>query len=142
MEKKLFLNVMQEALGHPVEEAMVPAVHLAEPIPEEKQEMVPVHIMDSDMADTFYLIGVKDLIDFVKKFKENEYCYKVGGIFGSDAKTVNEGKRMWVEAFNDKAKPGKKSKAAYYVDATDPVDSINEVLSKLRIEYPDLIIGF
>lgn len=142
MEKKLFLNVMQEALGHPVEEAMVPAVHLAEPIPEEKQEMVPVHIMDSDMVDSFYTIGNKDLIDFVKKFQGGEYSYKVGGIFGSDAKTMNEGKLMWVEAFNAKAKPGKKTKSAYYIDMTDPKSTIDEVADKLHVDYPDLVIGF
>ena len=142
MEKKLFLNVMQEALGHPVEEAMVPAVHLAEPLPEEKQEMVPVHIMDSDMEDSYYNVGHLDLIDFIKKFKNNEYGYKVGGIFGSDAKSINEGKLMWVEAFKKIAKPGKKNKNCLFVDETNPTESIDEAINQLRITYPDLIVGF
>ena len=49
---------------------------------------------------------------------------------------------MWVEAFKSIAKTGKKSKKSLFIDETNPVETIDEVIHQLRTSYPDLIIGF
>lgn len=140
-----FLQMMLESLGKEkpviVPKEKVPVTEVPEPKPA-KQELVPVQLMDSDMKDSFFLVGNNDLKNFIKRFQNNEYSYKVGGVFGSDAKLFNDGKPFWVEAFTTMAKPGKKSKTAYFLDATNPKDTIDEAAERLRVDYPDLIIGF
>lgn len=112
------------------------------PVAESKQDSILVQVMGSDMEDSYYVLGHKDMIDFLKKFNSGEYGYNIGGLFGTETKTVNEGRPMWVEAFHIIAKPAKKGKTAMFIDTTNPKETIDEVTERLRINYPDLIIGF
>lgn len=147
METQPFLKKMFDALGK-ADESPAPSVMTekvepaAEPIVESKQDSILVQVMDKDMQDTYYNVGHKDLIDFTRKFNSGEYGYNVGGLFGSETKVVNEGKPMWVEAFLSIAKPAKKGKRAHFIDTTDPKETIGEISNRLRVTYPDLIIGF
>jgi len=147
METQPFLKKMFDALGKPDEQPAQPVVTEAvapapEPIVESKQDSILVQVMGTDMSDSYFMIGHKDMIDFVKKFNSGEYGYNVGGLFGSETKAVNEGRPMWVEAFHAVAKPAKKGKRAMFIDVTNPKETIDEVAEKLRVTYPDLIIGF
>jgi hypothetical protein len=112
------------------------------PVAEAKQDSILVQVMDGNMDDNYYMLGHKSFIDFVKKFNSGEYGYNVGGLFGTETKVVNEGRPMWVEAFNAIAKPAKKGKNAMFIDATNPKESIDEVAARLRVTYPDLIVNF
>lgn len=108
----------------------------------EPQDIITVHIMDSNMDDCFYDVGHKDLSDFLNKFGSDEFSYDVGGVFGSEKKPVNEGKPLWFERFVSIAKKSKAKKSKYYIDATNPKETIKEVAGLMRITYPDLIINF
>jgi hypothetical protein len=147
METQPFLKKMFDALGKVDEQPASPVVTenaepAPEPIVESKQDSIIVQVMGTDMSDSYYNVGHKDLIDFTRKFNSGEYGYNVGGLFGSEVKVVNEGRPMWVEAFLSIAKPAKKGKKAYFIDSTDPKETIGEVSNRLRVTYPDLIIGF
>lgn len=147
METQPFLKKMFDALGkseeQPVQPVIVEKVEPApEPIVESKQDSILVQVMDKDMQDAYYMVGHKDLIDFTRKFNSGEYGYNVGGLFGSETKVVNEGRPMWVEAFLSIAKLAKKGKTSHFIDSTDPKETIGEISNRLRVSYPDLIIGF
>jgi len=107
-----------------------------------KQEQVYVQVMDCDMKDNFFGIGHSDLFDFTNKFVANEYSYHVGGVFGSPRTQVNEGKPDWYKVFSEKAAPIKKTRANFYIDMTDPMETIKEMSDRIRVNYPDLIVGF
>ena len=137
-----FLNHMFNALG--MNEEVKQSVCVGEKKPEpkpKKQESVPVQIMDSDMKDMFFTVGNNDLAEFSNRFISNQYSYSIGGLFGSPVKAVNEEKPFWLDDLKLVAKAGKKSKNAYYIDATDPFTTINELRKNLSIAYPDLIVA-
>lgn len=140
-----FFEHMSEAIGNPmgvVSEKKKPIVTEKKTVPVKKQEPVFVQIMDHDMRDNFFSIGHADLFDFTNKFLNNEYGYTLGGVFGSSKKHMNEDRPDWFKVFATKAQPAKKSKTNFYIDMTDPMDTIKEVSSRMRVNYPDLIIGF
>lgn len=139
-----FLEKMYESLGKT--DAVI-VEKQSEPEPEDKpvpkkQEQVFVQIMDCDMQDSFYGIGHEDFCNFLNKFVADEYGYTVGGVFGSEKKPMNEGKPDWFKVFGEAAKPIKKVKTKFYIDQTDPMDTIKEVTNLMRVSYPDLIVGF
>lgn len=135
-----FLEKMCEAIG------TTPLATLPETIDTKrstkKQDRLYIQVMDYDMADNFFSIGHNDLCDFVNKFVANEYSYHVGGVFGSQRKEINEGKKNWYDAFTEKAVSIKKIKTKMYIDMTNPIDTIKEVNLLMRVTYPDLIVGF
>lgn len=142
MDKQPFLNHMFTALGRDAEIESPVVVESKKPEPKpKKQESVPVQIMDSDMKDSFYVIGNKDLLEFTHKFMNDEFSYSTGGLFGSSIKMMNETKPLWVDSFIPLVKAGKKSKKAYFIDITDPKSTIKEIHDAMQIRYPDLIVG-
>ena len=144
-----FLEHMCEALGDTMGVAAEEKKKLVEPEkqPEQKpepkdQERVFVQVMDCDMQDNFFGIGHADLFDFADKFLNNEYSYHIGGVFGSAKTPMNEGKPDWYDVFTKTAEPAKKTRTKFYIDQTDPMDTIKEVSETMRVSYPDLIVGF
>lgn len=146
--EKSFLSRMHERLGITDEKEQKPVVAKKEPkkkkvMKEEagQQEMIPVHIMNSDMEDFFYEVGHRDFFNFLNKFAAGEYCYTEGGVFGAEGVVINKGKPNWMDEFRPLAKNSKSTKTQFYIDATNPMETIKEVIGVIGQKYPDLIVN-
>jgi len=109
-----------------------------------EQEEITVHVMDSEMEDFFYRVGVNDFLGFLNKLIAGDFCYTEGGMFGAEGTVVNKGKPDWMQMFMPlvkSPKSGKTVRTPYFIDSTNPMESAKEAVGIIGQRYPDLIVN-